>query len=282
MDLNHIFAGIITILVVILTFQTVVAEPEKIGAQSGVVINYTDINESLSDDPAGADILHLLNQSGLNGTPASVRIIQVRSGAVYTPHTANSAPEALYLISGKGKVSVDTSSLQAVSGDTISVPEGSLYDVENVGNEELVFISVLSSPVQVQNTKNQSMYKKSPGEVTPVSFGNETGNTSFSVYRVLDTNGDALPLSFDLAVISLPAGHNIGSHYVVGGQIGYILDGSGIVIIGCIPHEVHTGDVFYIPPKAVQELSASSDLKFVLLTDPYYKPEEDFPVSSSC
>nr|WP_319538281.1 cupin domain-containing protein [uncultured Methanospirillum sp.] len=282
MDLKHISAGIITILVVILSFQTVIAEPENIGNEPGVVISSSDINGNLSENSSGADILHLLNQAGSNGTPASVRIIQVRPGAVYSPDGANPAPEALYLISGDARVSADTSSVNAKFGDTIVVPQGSLFNVENVGTESLTFITVLSSPVQVQDTKDQSMYKKSPDEVKPVSLGNETGNTGFSVIRTLDTNGDSLPLSYDLAVVSLPAEHSIGSHYLTGGEIGYILDGSGNVTIGCVPHEVHAGDMFYIPPKAVQEMTASSEMKFLLLTDPYYKPGEDFPVSSSC
>jgi len=282
MDLNHFTTGIISFLVVILSFQTVFAESENIGNESGFVISSSEINGSISENPSGADILHLLNQSGSDGTPASVRIIQVHPGAVYTPGGSNSEPEALYLISGDAKVSADTSSVKGKSGDTVFVPQGSLFDVENIGNETLTFMAVLSSPVQVQDTKDQSMYKKSPGEVTPVSFGNETDNTSFNVLRILDTNGDNLPLSYDMAVVSIPAEHTINSHSLTGGEIGYILEGSGNVTIGCVPHEVHAGDIFYIPPRAVQEMTATSEMKFLLLTDPFYKPGEDFPVSSSC
>ncbi len=282
MDLKHITTGIITLLVVIISFQAVFADSDTISSESGIVITSSDITVDLSENSAGVDLLHLLNQSGSDGTPASVMIIQVSPGAVYTPAGANSAPEAIYLISGDAKVSADTSSVITESGDAVVVPEGSLFDVENTGTETLTFIAALSSPVPVQETEKQSMYKKSPDEVTPVLFGNETDNTSFSVIRLLDTNGDSLPLSFDLAVVSLPAEHTIGSHYVTGGEIGYIIDGSGKVTIDCVPQEIGPGDVFFIPPKAVQELTASSDLKFMLLTDPYYKSSEDFPVSSSC
>jgi|GEM_PF-4532559 len=282
MDLNQITAGITTLFVIFLSFQSVFAESENIGNESGFVISSSEINGSISENPSGVDILQLLNQSGSNGTPASVSILQVTPGGVYTPGGSNSAPEALYLISGDAKVSADTSSVKGESGDGIFVPEGSLFDVENIGNETLTFMAVISSPVQVQDTKDQNIYKKSPGEITPVTFGNETDNTKFSVIRILDTNGDSLPLSYDLAVVSLPAEHTIGSHYVTGGEIGYMLDGSGNVTIGCVPHEVRKGDIFYIPPKAVQEMTASSEMKFLLLTDPFYKPGEDFPVSSSC
>jgi mannose-6-phosphate isomerase-like protein (cupin superfamily) len=280
MDPSRIVVYLIISLVVFLSSQGCFAEPGNGSQFVGNVISADDLNQNLSQNPVGIDILHLLNQSGSSEAPASVRIIQINPGAVYTPGVANSAPDALYLISGNAKVSTDTSSVNAKSGDTIVVPEGSLFDVENIGNEALTFISALSSPVQ--ETEKQNMYKIAFDDVSPVLFGNETDNTSFNVNRILDTNGDALPLSYDLIVASLPAGHTIGSHYLVGGETGYMLEGSGEITIGCVPHTIKKGDVFYIPSKAEQKLIASTDMKYVLLTDPYYKPSEDFPVSSSC
>ncbi|PWR71672.1 cupin domain-containing protein [Methanospirillum lacunae] len=282
MDPSRIVVYLIISLVVFLSSQGCYAESDNGSQLVGNVISADTLNQNLSQNPAGVDILHLLNQSGSSGTPASVRIIQVNPGAVYTPGAANSAPDTLYLISGTARVSADTSSVNAKSGDAVVVPEGSLFDIESIGNETLTFISALSSPVQVQETEKQSMYVKSPGEVTTVILGNETDNTSFNVSRILDTNGDALPLSYDLAVVSVPAGHTIGSHYLDSGEIGYMLEGSGEITIGCAVHTIKKGDVFFIPSKAVQKLIASADLKYVLLTDPFYKPGEDFPVSSSC
>lgn len=282
MDLKRISVYLVVPLVVFLTFQGCFAETGNSSQITGTVISADDLNQTLLQNSAGIDILHLLNQSGSSGTPASVRMIQVNSGAVYSPDAANPAPDALYLISGNAKVSADTSSVSAKSGDTVVVPEGSLFDVENTGNETLTFISVLSSPVPVQETEKQNMYVKSPGQVTSITFGNESDKTSYNVSRILDTNGDALPLSYDLAIISVPAEHAIESHYLNSGEIGYILEGSGEVTIGCVPQTIKKGDVFYIPSKAVQKLNASTDMKYVLLTDPFYKPDEDFPVSSSC
>lgn len=282
MNLNRISVYLIIPLVVFLFSQGCLAESDNGSQITGKVISSDDLNQSLSHNSAGIDILDLLNQSGSSETPASVRIIQVNPGSVYSPGAANSAPDALYLISGNAKVSADTSSVSAKSGDTILVPEGSLFDVENIGNEALTFISALSSPVPVQKTEKQNMYVKSPGEVNSVILGNETDNTSFNVSRILDTNGDALPLSYDLAVVSVPAGHTIGSHYLSSGEIGYILEGSGEITIGCLLHTIKKGDVVYIPSKVIQKLNTSTGLKYVLLTDPFYKPSEDFPVASSC
>ncbi|HWQ64974.1 MAG TPA: cupin domain-containing protein [Methanospirillum sp.] len=282
MDLNRIVTYLIISLVILLSSQVCFAETGNESPANGKVILASDLNQNLSQNPAGIDILDLLNQSGSSGTPASVRIIQVNPGAVYTPSAANSAPDALYLISGNAKVSADTLSVNAKSEDTVVVPEGSLFDVENIGNETLTFISALSSPVPVQETGKQNIYKIAFDGVSPILFGNETDNASFSVNRILDTNGDALPLSFDLAVVSVPMEHTIGSHYLISGEIGYMLEGSGEITIGCVPHTIKKGDIFYIPSKAEQQLTASTDMKYVLLTDPFYKPSEDFSVSSSC
>ena len=61
-----------------------------------------------------------------------------------------------------------------------------------------------------------------------------------------------------------------------------MLAGTGNVTIGCVSHVLAPGDLFYIPPSVVQEFTADTKLQYLLLTDPYYKPENDFPVMENC
>ncbi|MDD1728351.1 MAG: cupin domain-containing protein [Methanospirillum sp.] len=280
--MNRISACLILSLAVLLSVQAAFADPGNGSHVSGTVIPADDLNLNLPDNSAGIDILQLLNQSLPNGVPSSFAIIPVKSGAAFSPDATRPAPEALYLLTGSAQVSADESSVHASAGDVVVVPKGSVMIVENVGNETLTFISVLSLPAIGEGNLTQKLYRKSSGDISPVLFGNETDKTGFSVYRVLDTNGDVLPLSYDLAIVSLPVGHIIGSHYLKSGETGYILEGSGTLTVGCAPQNLNPGDAFYIPPTAVQELTATSDLKYLLVTEPYYKPDEDYSVSSTC
>lgn len=284
MRLNASLVIFFLVLFFIACIQAVTAGSPVDTQNSGIVIPSDVLSQNQTGEIAVADILVLLNQSGAVNlsTPASVAILQVKPGAAYSPNALRQAPEVLYLLAGSANISADAVSLNASAGDTVFVPAGSVMKVENTGQEPLRFFSVLSGIVPETEKPAQVLYKKAQGSVKPVIFGNESDKTLFSVERIMDTNWGSLPLSFDLALITLPAGNTIGDHYVESGQTGYVLDGAGNVTVGCVSHPITPGDLFYIPQSEVQKMTADSDLHFMLLTDPFYKPEKDFPVNGAC
>ena len=60
-------------------------------------------------------------------------------------------------------------------------------------------------------------------------------------------------------------------------EVYYILDGEGIMYIDEESEKVHAGQAVYIPPSAKQYIknTGNSDLKFLCIVDPAWKPEDE-------
>jgi mannose-6-phosphate isomerase-like protein (cupin superfamily) len=251
----------------------------------GVVLTDQILTGSKSDEYLTAtDIIPLLQQQVLVNatTPDMLTLIKVQPGQAYSPSAIRSEAEAMYIIEGTAEATVDETVLRISSDDVIFIPAGSRVAITNTGTTPLRFITSISTGnVPAQRPVGLPM-KRSFDSVTPITFGNESDKTRFSVSRMLSTNDEPLPLSFDLAVAVLPADSTIPEHALDSGQTVYILKGAGTISIGCISHEIGTGDLAYIPPNVVQKITAKKELMILLLTEPYYTPAKDHPVSGVC
>lgn len=60
-------------------------------------------------------------------------------------------------------------------------------------------------------------------------------------------------------------------------EVYYILEGEGIMNIDKESSKVRAGDMIYIPPNAKQSItnSGNSDLKFICIVDPAWRPEDE-------
>jgi len=58
------------------------------------------------------------------------------------PHRLTSS-EVYYILEGEGVIHIDTESIAIKKGDTIYVPPKSLQSVDNIGNNDLVFICIV-------------------------------------------------------------------------------------------------------------------------------------------
>lgn len=67
------------------------------------------------------------------------------------------------------------------------------------------------------------------------------------------------------------------SHALKTTEVYYILEGEGMMRIGDESAKVCAGDMIYIPPNAKQFItnSGNSDLKFLCIVDPAWKPEDE-------
>ncbi|MFH0966271.1 MAG: cupin domain-containing protein [Methanobacteriota archaeon] len=260
------------------------AEPAPNFSDLGVVIPASSYGgEDLTGEISVIDILPLLNTSGFENVsmPASVAIVKVESGQIFSPNAIRPSAEVLYILSGSTQVSADDAMVKASEGDAILVPAGSVMMVNNTGADSLTFFSILSTE-DGRNITGQTLMKRSPESKQPVLFGNATDSDSFTVNRMYSTFEETLPLSFDLAVATIPAGNSVSDHYMESGQLGYVLSGTGSTTIGCESHRIAEGDITYVPPYAVQRFDASNDLKILLLTEPFYQPDKDYPSPGLC
>jgi len=282
--MHHDRLLLLTLVVILVVFciQPTAGEPELVNNISGVLIPANDLILNQTEAVTGTDILSLINKSREVKAPSSVNLLHVQPGATYTSDEPESVPVVLYMLAGAANISTDNASLSLTTNDTVIIPAESRFRVTNSGSEPLQFFSVTSLPISGNTSHLTRMDWKTPADVTPVVLGNVSDNTGFSIERMVDTNGDGLPLSFDLAVASLPSGNIIDSHYLTSGQLYYVLSGTGMVSMGCSPHEIERGDLFYIPPTMVQKIQAKTDMRLLLLTDPYYQAEQDYPAVDHC
>jgi quercetin dioxygenase-like cupin family protein len=268
----------------IISLLQVSGEPEINTSDMGIVISASSLGvDNLTGQISAIDILPLLNNSGFVNVsmPASVNIIKVEPAQVFSPNAVRPAHEVLYILAGSVEISSDDSVLNASEGDAVLIPAGSVMMVKNTGSEWLTFFSFLSVEVD-RNISDQKFIKRSSDSRKTLMFGNTTDSTSFVIKRMYSTFEEFLPISFDLAVATIPAGNSVLDHYMESGQLGYVLAGTGNITIGCESHRITGGDVTYVPPYAVQRIDASDELKILLLTEPFYLPEQDLPSSGLC
>jgi oxalate decarboxylase/phosphoglucose isomerase-like protein (cupin superfamily) len=79
----------------------------------------------------------------------AVQGLELEIGAVREPHTHPNANQLDYCISGRGRVGIvgpdgETHHLDLRAGDISFVPQGYLHWIENIGDEPLSFLVVLS------------------------------------------------------------------------------------------------------------------------------------------
>jgi len=282
----HTSVRVILMLSVLLigSFVPVSAESEANISDPGLIISPSSLGgENQTGYLSVTEILPLLNTSGLVqvSMPSSVAIIHVEPEQAFSPNAIRPGAEVLYIIDGSAEITADSADTNASEGDAILVPAGSVMMVKNTGAVPLSFISVLSAEVE-ENTTEQILIKRTPESKQPVTFGNATDSDLFTVNRMFSTFEEPLPISFDLAVITIPAGNSVRDHYMKSGQLGYVLSGTGNSTIGCESHTIGAGDISYVPPYAVQGFDASEEMKIMLITEPFYQPVQDFPSPGLC
>jgi quercetin dioxygenase-like cupin family protein len=280
--------GILSLIVLSVLLLSVcpqsLAEEGPNTTHTGVILLASDIGvENLTGSVDSVDILALLNSanSQVMNEYIPVALFSIGPGEALSPNAIRPASEVIYIINGTADVFSDDSNLSADVGDALLIPSGSIMMVKNTGIVPLVFFSFISAESS-NEVSSDAFIKRTPQSKEPVSFGNESEDSYLLVNRMFSTFEEDIPVSFDLAVITIPAGKIVPEHYVDRVQSGYILSGEGNVSIGCIEHQVHAGDIVYIPPGAVQRYDATRDLKILLITHPFYVPGEDFPVPGIC
>ncbi|HWQ67319.1 MAG TPA: cupin domain-containing protein [Methanospirillum sp.] len=278
--------GVLLLLAILLTGIVSQASAESANSTSdfGVIISAPSLGvENLSGEISAIDILPLLNSSGKIDVrlPESVTIINIEPGQTFSPSAIRPGAEILYILTGSAEVTADDSAANASEGDAILVSAGSVMMVKNLDTDRLTLFSILSAGSGEKDT-NLSLVKRSKDSKPPVTFGNASTSTSFTVHRVYSTFEEALPLSFDLAIATLPAGNLISNHYLESGQLGYVLSGTGNATIDCVTRQISTGDLTYVPPGVVQSFAAKDTLQILLVTEPFYNPEKDHSSESIC
>ena len=118
---------------------------------------------------------------------------------------------------------------------------------------------------------------------TPAIFGNNRIGEEYSFYRLVHPAEGPYPVSYDLGTVHIPVGTIIPDHYVEGSsQLMTILQGKGNISVGCTGYPVESGDTIYVAPGAVMNISVNENLHIMMVTSPYYKPENEHLILDVC
>jgi mannose-6-phosphate isomerase-like protein (cupin superfamily) len=70
-------------------------------------------------------------------------------------------------------------------------------------------------------------------------------------------------------------------HYHYNIEVYFIMQGSGIVVLGNREHRVSAGDVLIIPPNTAHFTIPNNDLVMAVVNTPPYSPDDYFPLTAS-
>jgi len=95
--------------------------------------------------------------------------------------------------------------------------------------------------------------------------------------EVLHPKNEKLQIRYSLAHAIVKPGETSLAHKLKTSEVYYILEGEGIMYIENESEKVHSGQAVYIPPNAKQYIknTGNSDLKFLCIVDPAWRPEDE-------
>jgi mannose-6-phosphate isomerase-like protein (cupin superfamily) len=97
----------------------------------------------------------------------------------------------------------------------------------------------------------------------------------------------ALPVNFldrsneDCAIVDMRNVKFTEPHYHHNIEIYFIMQGSGIVVLGNKEHAVSAGDIIFITPNTAHFTIPNNDLVMAVVNTPPYTPEDYFPLTAS-
>lgn len=256
-------------------------EPE----QYDELITVTDI-AALLDRTAGRPLF--------NGM--SLLFYEAKPGAVLSPDAVLPVPEVIYITRGSARVKADDDEIIATADDVVYIPSQKIRMIENAENETLGFFSIIdwSSASEdgnqtESNTTNMTFGEENPLQIrneesTPVQvFGNQSTNEVFSFYRLIHPAEESFIVPYDLGTVHIPVNVTIPDHYIDGRfQLMHVLSGSGTISVGCHEYQVQPGDVMYVAPGAVMNVSAPDDIHMMVITNPFYQAAYDHAIPFAC
>ena len=226
----------------------------------------------------------------------SLKRFSAKPGAILSPDAILPVPEVLYILKGTALITADDTEVTGGMHDAIYIPPEKIRRVENAGEEQLEFFSIIDwntmdSPLPgalLNNTTateefiNTTMVQ-SEVTVHPVQLGDESSGEAFTVYRLLHPESSPFLISYDLLSAELNAGSHIADHYIDDRyQLITILSGSGNISVSCSDYQVHPGDILFVAPGALWNMTSMQDMHMLVLTHPFYREESDHQITGAC
>jgi mannose-6-phosphate isomerase-like protein (cupin superfamily) len=81
-----------------------------------------------------------------SGVPYSLALARVEPGGATHPHLLREETEVYHVVRGTGRMHIAGESARVGPGDTVVIPAGAEQWIENLGEEALEFLALVSPP----------------------------------------------------------------------------------------------------------------------------------------
>lgn len=261
-------------------------------SEEGIVLYADDRDEIRYDTGVYVSdlnaLLSLASGKDIPDSNLSLQLFRLEQGSKVSPNSILQIPEVLFIFNGTASIYADETLVTGHQGDAVYLPSNVTRMIENEYEEDLQLLSIIDwnypgTDDSSDKTPDTTVLIESVRTVTPFELANENIGDEFLFYRLLHPSERPLMISYDLGFIKGPAGASVPDHYLDGmSQLMVITQGRGNVSVGCIGNEVQDGDIVYIAPGAVMNISAIEDLEFMMITSPFYRPEGDHLIDDAC
>jgi mannose-6-phosphate isomerase-like protein (cupin superfamily) len=96
--------------------------------------------------PAAGGVTILVDPSNTGETSFCVLTQSLDPGAMVPPHHHERAEQVLFVMSGRGAITLGDHEVEAISGAAVHVPKGTVHSITNTGDEPLTILEATSPP----------------------------------------------------------------------------------------------------------------------------------------
>jgi mannose-6-phosphate isomerase-like protein (cupin superfamily) len=96
--------------------------------------------------PAAGKVAIMVDPANSGPTDLCVLTQSLDPGAEVPVHVHAKAEQVLFIVSGRGKISLEDSQVEAGSGVTVHIPKGVAHGIVNTGDDPLTILEVTSPP----------------------------------------------------------------------------------------------------------------------------------------
>ena len=108
-----------------------------------------------SDESRVVEVFHPDREPLPEGMACSIAHARVASGAATAPHTLATSTEVYWVLSGRGRMHIGDESADIGPGEAVLIPPGSVQWIEALGDEELVFLCVVTPPWSAEDDRRR-------------------------------------------------------------------------------------------------------------------------------
>lgn len=108
-----------------------------------------------SDESRVVEVFHPDREALPEGMACSIAHARVAAGAATAPHTLATSTEVYWVLSGRGRMHIGDETADIGPGEAVLIPPDSVQWIEALGDEELVFLCVVTPPWSAEDDRRR-------------------------------------------------------------------------------------------------------------------------------